>query len=450
MKRVALYMRVSSDLQAKEGDSIPAQRDALTKYAINKGYTIAGEYLDDGISGTKYSQRDELQRMLSDVQAGKIDMIIFTKLDRFFRSVRHYTATQAILDKCGVGWLAIWETIYDTTTPQGRLIVNQMMSVAQFEAENTGQRVRQIQAYKLSKKEVISGTTTAGYMIVDKHLVPDENAPYVRRAFEMYSAVGSINEVMREYGGRYGMPTSKPAFRRMLKSPLYKGEHYSGVKDFCPAIVPSDLWDDVQRKLTINIKCNQKQVYLFSGLIRCAECGRVFGSNTRRRKRGNCITVTHQYRCTGYYARFPRQCTNPKVVAESMMERYLIEHIQPMIKDKILEYEIAEKEIPSRIPDMIARTEKKLDRLKVLYIDGLIDLTAYKADRAALQDELIDLQGKAQKRHTADSTALKRLLAPDVWQLYKTFSPEEKRRFWRGIISRINFSADRTVEVVFL
>lgn len=77
-------------------------------------------------------------------------------------------------------------------------------------------------------------------------------------------------------------------------------------------------------------------------------------------------------------------------------------------------------------------------------------LTAYKADRAALQDELIDLQGKAQKRHTADSTALKKLLSPDVWQLYKTFSPEEKRRFWRGIISRINFSADRTVEVVFL
>ena len=120
MKRVALYMRVSSDQQAKEGDSIPAQRDALTKYAKEKGYSIVGEHLDDGISGTKYSQRDELQRMLSDVQAGKIDLIIFTRLDRFFRSVRHYTATQAILDKHNVGWLAIWEPVYDTTTPQGR------------------------------------------------------------------------------------------------------------------------------------------------------------------------------------------------------------------------------------------------------------------------------------------------------------------------------------------
>ena len=80
MIKAALYLRVSSDIQAKEGDSIPAQRDALRKYAKEHGMIIAGEYVDDGISGTKYSQRDELQRMLSDVEAGKIDIIIFTKL----------------------------------------------------------------------------------------------------------------------------------------------------------------------------------------------------------------------------------------------------------------------------------------------------------------------------------------------------------------------------------
>lgn len=450
MKRVALYMRVSSDQQAKEGDSIPAQREALTAYSRQHGYVIVGEYLDDGISGTKYSQRDELQRLLADVQAGKIDLILITKLDRWFRSVKHYTATQDILDKCGVGWTAIWEKIYDTTTPQGRLIISQMMAIAQYEAENTGVRIRQVQAYKLSQKEVISGTTTAGYKIQNKHLVPDENAVYVRQAFEMYSACGSIGETMRVYGGRYGMPTSRPAFRRMLKCPLYKGEHYTGVKQFCPPIISEELWEDVQRKLPINIKNNQKQVYIFSGLIRCAECGRVFGSNTRRRRRGNSYTVTHQYRCTGYYARHPRQCTNCKVAAESVVERYLVEHIRPMIKDKILEYEIADMQAPTRIPDMIARAEKKLDRLKVLYLDGLIDLTAYKADRAVLQSELEDLRSKAMQSHTADVSTLKNLLSPDVWELYGSFTPAEKRRFWRGIIDRIEFGSDRSLQVYFL
>ena len=138
MKRTAIYLRVSSDKQVQEGDSIAAQRQALTKYIDDRpDLVLAGEYIDDGISGTKYSQRDELQRMLTDVEDGKIDLLIFTRLDRFFRSVRHYTAAQDILDKHGVGWTAIWEPIYDTTTPQCRLIVNQMMSIAQFEAENT-------------------------------------------------------------------------------------------------------------------------------------------------------------------------------------------------------------------------------------------------------------------------------------------------------------------------
>ena len=72
MTRAALYIRVSSDRQAKEGDSIPAQREALQQYVAKKSYTVAGEYIDDGISGTKYSQRDELQRLLSDVQDGHL------------------------------------------------------------------------------------------------------------------------------------------------------------------------------------------------------------------------------------------------------------------------------------------------------------------------------------------------------------------------------------------
>lgn len=451
MKRIALYMRVSSDQQVKEGDSIPAQRDALTKYAKEKGYVIAGEYLDDGVSGTKYSQRDELQRMLSDVEAGKIDLIIFTKLDRFFRSVRHYTATQEILDRHGVWWLAIWEPIYDTTTPQGRLIVNQMMSIAQFEAENTSQRIKQVQAYKLSQKEVISGTTTAGYRIENKHLVPDDNAPYVRAAFEMYSACGNLNAVMREYGLKHGMPGTKPAFRRMLQSPLYKGEHYTGVKDFCPEIVPPDLWDDVQRKLKMNVKVSQKQVYIFSGLLRCAECGRTMGGNTRRRQRGNCYTETHQYRCTGYYARMPRQCINRKVAAETVTERYLIEHIRPMIKDRILQYQITEQsQGRERLPERIAGIERKLDRLKNLYIEGLIEIDAYKADRAALIAQMEDLQRKAAERPTEGTEGLKRLLKDDIWELYADFTPEEKRRFWRGIIKKIEFSADREYKITFL
>ena len=450
MKKAALYMRVSSDRQAKEGDSIPAQKEALKKYANDHGYMVAGEYIDDGVSGTK-SDRDELSKLIENVKSGNVDVILVTKLDRLYRNIKHYLNMMDVLEAHNVGWIAIWEPIYDTTTPQGRLIVNQMMSIAQFEAENTGQRIRQVQAYKLSQKEVISGTTTAGYRIEGKHLVPDENAPYVRQAFEMYSACGNINEVMREYGKKYGMPGTKPAFRRMLMSPLYKGEHYTGIKDYCPAIVSAELWEDVQRKLKINIKKSQKETYIFSGLLICAECGRRMGGKTRRRQRGNCYTITHDYRCTGYYARMPKQCKNQKVATEKVIERELITRIKPMIQDRILQYEIADRENQrDRTPEQITATERKLDRLKTLYIDGLIDLDTYKADRAELMERLEDLQRKAAQSHTEDINGLKSLLKPDVWEMYGDFTPEEKRRFWRGILDKITFSRDREFTIYFL
>ena len=298
---------------------------------------------------------------------------------------------------------------------------------------------------------MISGTTTAGYRIENKHLVPDENAEYVKQAFEMYSACGNINEVMRVYGKKYGMPGTKPAFRRMLTSPLYKGEHYTGIKNFCPAIVSTELWEDVQRKLKINIKKSQKETYIFSGLLICAECGRRMGGNTRRRQRGNCYTITHDYRCTGYYARMPKQCNNQKVATEKVIERELITRIRPMIQDRILQYEIADMENRrDRTPEQITATERKLDRLKTLYIDGLIDLDTYKADRADLMEQLEDLQRKAAQSHTEDTEALRRLLKPDVWEMYGDFTPEEKRRFWRGILDKITFSRNREFSIYFL
>ena len=148
MKRTALYVRVSTQTQVNEGDSIPAQREALMKYvADHADLELMGEYIDEGVSGRKY-QRDELQRMLDDVQQGKIDLILVCKLDRLFRSLKWYIKTQEILDKCKVDWLAIYEPMYDTTTASGRLIINQMMSIAQFEAENTSQRIRSVFQYK--------------------------------------------------------------------------------------------------------------------------------------------------------------------------------------------------------------------------------------------------------------------------------------------------------------
>lgn len=455
MKRTAIYMRVSSERQVQEGDSLAAQQAALMQYINTRSdLSLAGEYVDDGISGTKYNQRDELQRLLDDVRDGKIDLIIFTKLDRWFRSVRHYTATQEILDRYNVGWTAIWEPIYDTTSPQGRLIVNQMMSIAQFEAENTGQRIRQVQAYKLTKKEVISGSTPPGYSIKDKHLVPNQDAPNVFEAFMAYSRTGSLNDTMRLVSGLSGIPTSRNAIKNMLRNPIYIGKHQaSGIEGFCEPIITEDLYRDVQRKLCINIKRSQREIYIFSGLIRCAECGRVFGANTRRRKRGNgALEVIHQYRCPKHFNEKPSQCQNSKVISEAALEKYLVNNISNLMSNAVITYEAGAA--PTRdYTAQLSSLQKKLSRLKDLYINELITIEEYKADKESFEAQIESLRSKMGCDPQVDTgavEALKALSQMDFCGIYEDLSQEERRRFWRGIIRCITFGADREYKIDFL
>lgn len=446
MKRTAIYLRVSSDRQAREGDSIPAQRAALRTYINDRpDLTFVGEYLDDGISGTKYSQRDELQRLLEDVEADKIDLIAFVKLDRWFRSVRHYLNTQAILDAHGVSWVAIWEH-YETQTPQGRLMVNQMLSFAQFEAENTGQRIRQVQAYKIAQGEVISGSTPAGYSIVDKHLVPNEDAQNVLEAFRTFDRTGSINATMRKCIGLHGLPTSQPPLKKMLMNRIYIGEHPRN-PNFCEPIVPRDLFERVQQNLTKNVKSNVKHIYIFSGLIRCAECGGAFGANTRKRQRGGGkVQIIPQYRCAKHFNRKPSQCPNSKLITENVLENYLIDHLRDKVTDLIVEYKTAPVRDNSK---QIAEIHGKIKRLKELYVNDLISIDEYKADRERYLEQIAKLEQDAQTQPQTDLDALQGLLSTNFEEIYWDMSKAEKRRFWRSILKEIRFDMKRNIDLYF-
>ena len=118
-KRVALYMRVSTEEQARHGDSIEAQRQALRQYADTHNLTVIGEYADEGISGQKpVRKRPALSQMLREVETGRVDLILFTKLDRWFRSVKLYYQAQEVLDAHKVAWRAILEN-YNTETADG-------------------------------------------------------------------------------------------------------------------------------------------------------------------------------------------------------------------------------------------------------------------------------------------------------------------------------------------
>lgn len=440
MKRVALYCRVSTDQQASEGDSIASQIDALERYAKSHGYTIVDRYVDDGVSGSLLNERDELQRMLDDVKKREIDIILFTKLDRFFRNVKNYLNTQAILDEYGVTWRAIWES-YETETPQGRLMINQMLSFAQFECENTSQRILRVFDYKKSQREVISGKVPFGYMIQDKHMVPDpEKAPIVRQVFDMYATTGKICETMRKTQG-LGLPKTQRAFKILLQNRKYIGEAY-GDSSYCEAIIDRETFDRVQYLLTMNVKKSQKNTYIFSGLTYCKDCGRKMTGTTDRYKDRRYPL----YRCMYHYRPLP-VCGNSKSLNERKLEEYLVKNLEDLAFEKV---DVGESTDTVDYAKLIESTEKKMSRLKDLYVNELLTLGEYKKDLDEYQRQIAEYKREMSQHQSAGRDKLKELIGQNLADWYWTLEPHEKRTLWRGVIKEIRFGSDKSIDIVFL
>ena len=139
--RVDLYIRVSGQEQAIKGLSLEAQQEALEEYARERGWVIVGIYIDAAKTARKrFGKRTNFLRMLEDVKQDKVDLILFTRLDRWFRSVADYYKVMEILDAHNCGWLTTQEQ-YDTTTAGGRLYINLRLSIAQNEADLCRERI---------------------------------------------------------------------------------------------------------------------------------------------------------------------------------------------------------------------------------------------------------------------------------------------------------------------
>ena len=154
--RTALYIRVSSDEQARHGLSLDEQRETLQQYAKEKGMQVVGIYTDEGCSARKaLNRRKALKNLLHDVEQGQIDLILFIKLDRWFRNIADYYRVQDILDKHKVNWLAIQED-YNTLTTSGRLALNIRLSIAQNESDMTADRIKFVFEGKKRRREALT------------------------------------------------------------------------------------------------------------------------------------------------------------------------------------------------------------------------------------------------------------------------------------------------------
>lgn len=436
MKNVGIYVRVSTAEQRDHGLSVDSQIQALREYCSDHGMNVAGIYNDAGISARKkYTKRPALLKLLQDCQDHKIDLIIFTKLDRWFRSVADYYQVQTQLDACHVPWRAIWED-YETETSAGCFKVNIMLSIAQAEADRTSERIKSVFEYQRSQGKYV-GDVPFGYFKKNGEIFKDtEKADAVDLIFKTYLETFSPASCLKALEG-IGVNMSRSGLDRVLKHSAYYGD-CNGFP--CEPYITKEIHDLIVEKRSGNSATRHREnVYLFSGLCTCAICG----NRMRAVTKSDGGWTYRGYYCTGYYG--IRKHKQGVYVSEKKLEAYLINNIDEIIGSYNVEMETRSIELDQdQIDDQIKKLEAKIHRIGIRYEEGDLTTEEYKEKRKAIQNEIASLNSLNPSN---------KIELPENWlAVYKDLDPEHSRAFWYSIIKEIQLSPrmNPAPQVIFL
>ena len=468
IERIACYIRVSTQEQKLHGLSLDAQRDALRRYAKAHGLNIIEWYEDEGISGRKLiRRRPALQRMLNDAKAGKFDRIIFIKLDRYFRSVAEYYECQKILEANKVTWTATEEK-YDLTTANGRYWVTQKLAMAEYEADQTGERISLVNEYKVRTGQPLTGAQSQGIAFTVgrdeqtglKNVIPDPETKelvydFINHFLTHNSVNGSVAYINNKYGTTYGYQSLKNI---LTDTKLYG--HYRGNDFYCTGYVDKATWDKIQSILKGNVrKRTNNRVYLFSGLISCPVCGRkmtgITSSNRKTVKPNGKVYIytnpIHQYRCNKY--KMTKTCTYSKYPNEERMEKALLNNLNRFINNHITHVKItaSTNTHTDGVKNSIANLQAEMNRLNTMFRKGRVKEEEYDREYEALEKQLTELQETLTPVEERDLSIYEELLAKDDWkELYKALNRENKRAFWRKYIKAIKLDTQGKIdEIIF-
>ncbi len=432
--RVALYIRVSGEEQKIKGLSIEAQKERLIAYAKERGWIIVGIFIDAAKTARKnMHKRTEFQRMMDLVRADGVDMLLFCRLDRWFRSVRDYYKVMDVLEAHGCEWKTTDEE-YDTTTANGRLYINVKLSIAQNEADIDGERIDVVFDSKIQHGTVLSGHCPFWLRVNEEkrlELVPEKTA-ILQDAFNYYEQSTSQRATIKYVRETYGVNWCDATFRRMLCDKLAIGVYDRNGRynpNFCPAAISAEQFDRVQELLKRNSRSNPSgKVYIFTGILVCEEC------------RHNLVGYMNRdycyYRCNQHFQR--DRCSHNHSARESRVESWLFEHLS----DEIEKYEVswnvqaAERKRTAASVNRAA-LRHKLTKLKELYVNDLIDIEEYKKDYETYSSALENLQDPEDEEKRIDLSGVRQIISKDFREIYNTLTRTEKRTLWKSVIREI-------------
>ena len=398
-KKCGLYMRVSTEDQAREGFSLPEQKERLETFCKFKGYEIIDYYQDAGISAKTGNYRPEFERLKEDIKSKKINTIVSLKLDRITRSIYDWENLITFLDE-NDAYLDCANDEINTTTANGKMISRLLMSVSQNEIERTSERTK-IGLAGAIKSGHIPHIAPLGYKHENKTLVIDYSTKdVVVRIFELYSEGYSYQKISNLFNEEKVLGKDNwrdSTIQTILENEIYKGDFVHGKRTKTPTyyenvvepIVSKELWDDCQVQKKKNSRSYQRTLtYLYLQKLKCPKCSRILGGKATTKKNGK---PYFYYYCNDCKISFKEnvineyfnQFINELVEYDSVVNQFFL----PMIKQKFDEpKEELEKEI--------IKQNEKLERIRKAYINGVFGLDVYTKETAIVEKSIENLKNE--------------------------------------------------------
>ena len=445
IEEVAAYIRVSTQEQKLHGISLEAQEQKLKEYAEKHNMKIVEWYKDEGVSGRKLIRnRPELQRMIHDAQKKKFKRIIFIKLDRFFRSVAEYHECMKLIDP--VIWTATEEK-FDLATPSGVAFVNMKLTMAQFEADQTGERIRMVNEHKIKTGQPLFGKHCLPFCFTVKKPEDDERHKTIVKQNEeaandmiLYILTKrSIRGAMTYINDKYSLNLPYGAVAKTLKNTMLYG-FYRGNPNYCEPYITKEVFDEIQEIIKRNPRTSENEhCYLFTGMIRCPVCNKYFygGPTSKWEVKNGEKKRVYLYRCTNM--QIHKRCTCGKSVFENTLERQLLDKIEEIVKNKQVHAKSVRANVEKVSKHNVADLQAQLDRLNYSWQKGRIR-TVEEYDRR--YDELAAKINEANEELSEveaepDYQQILGALSSGWREMYQELGDEEKRAFWRSFIDEI-------------
>ena len=452
MKKVGIYIRVSTQEQAQEGYSIPAQKERLINYCKAKDWNIADIYIDGGFSGSNLD-RPAMQKLINDVS--KIDIVLVYKLDRLSRSQKDtlYLIEDVFLQN-NVDFVSMNES-FDTSSPFGRAMIGILSVFAQLERETI--KERSLMGRTERAKEGYfhgGGFAPVGYEYNGRDLVIDDyEAMQVRKVYELYLqgwGVDRITSFMHDnYTTKHGSWGSHTAVSSILDTPIYcgiitfKDQEFQGLHE---PIISKEMFDKVQRlRKDRYIKKEKAFVHksLLGGLMFCGYCGARYFSKDNRAKAKYYMCYSRA-KTKGYLIKDPN-CKN-KNWRRERLEDYIENEIYRLAVDKkyfesLIKDGSNRKEEPDNriLTKRLAEIDKQINKLMDLYqLDTIpAEELSKRIEKLYSEKKSIESQMKvAEPEPVKDMQEIAEQLE-NLEVVWKYASLEEKRNILKVLINKI-------------